>query len=332
MSSIDLPPPPDGSQPGDWRGAGLRYYRLSHFYQRQFGSRVWKVSVDGRFGCPNMDGTLAHGGCIFCDPASFSPSRRLKIGSIPEQIDEGIRRIRQRHGAGRFLAYFQPGTNTYAPVDRLRQLYQQALAHPEIVGLIVGTRPDCVPAEVLQLLAELAGRTWVAVEYGLQTCHDRSLAWINRGHDYQAFVDAVERTRGHGLHIGAHVILGLPGESRSDVQATAREVARLGIDSVKLHNLYVVKNTPLAERLAAGEVRLATRDEYVGLAVDFLERLHPECVIDRLSGDAPPQYLVGPEWCLDKQGVVRAIEAELVRRDTWQGRRRNDESKNSFPT
>ncbi len=305
----------------DWRNAGLRYYSLNCFYRWKFGGPVWKVSVDGEFGCPNVDGTVARGGCVFCDPTSFSPSRRSKIRSISQQIEEGIRRVQSRHAVDRFLAYFQPGTNTYAPVDRLRTLYEQALEHPAVIGLIVGTRPDCVPAEVLELLAELAMRKWVSVEYGLQSVHDRSLEWMNRGHRHEAFVDAIQRTRRAGLpHIGAHVILGLPGEDRDDILATAREVARLGIDSVKLHNLYVVRNTPLATMVAEGRVRMLERSEYVSFVLDFLEQLPPRCVVDRLGGDAPPQYLIGPQWCGDKPGLRKAIEDEFIRRNTWQGR------------
>jgi len=284
------------------------------------GHRVWKVSVDGGLGCPNVDGTVGTAGCIFCNVRSYSPSRRLHLTSITKQLDEGIRRIRRRHGVDRFLAYFQPATNTYAPVGRLRELWEEALRHPQVVGLVVGTRPDCVPDEVLDLLAEFAQRTWLSVEYGLQTIHDRSLDWLGRGHDYHAFLDAVRRTRERGLRIGAHVILGLPCETRDQMLATARELARLGIDSVKLHNLYVARDTPLAHMLDAGEVQLPGREEYVGYVVDFLEELPPDCVIDRLSADCPPEYLVAPSWCLDKSAVRAAIEAELARRDTWQGR------------
>ena len=279
-----------------------------------------KVSVDGGMGCPNRDGTSGRGGCIYCDPASFSPSRRLGLGSIAEQIAEGARRLKDRYRVDRFLAYFQPGTNTYAPVDRLRGLYEEALGQPGVLGLIVGTRPDCASDAVLDLLAELSGRVWVSVEYGLQSIHRRSLEWMNRGHGPEAFVDAVGRSQKRGLRVGAHVILGLPGEDRADVQATARELARLGVDSVKLHNLHAVRGTRLAELVAGGEIELPGLEGYAAMVVDFLEQLPPACVIDRLSGDAPADCLIGPAWCLDKAGVRGAIEAEFVRRETWQGR------------
>lgn len=316
-STADADRPP----PADWRSAGLRYFSRNFFNRRRFGSRVGKVSVDGGFGCPNRSPTLGTNGCLFCDPSSFSPSRRAGRKPISDQIDAAVERLRARYRADRFVAYFQPATNTYAPVRRLASLYQEALSHPNVIGLVIGTRPDCVPEEVLDLLAELSKQTWLSVEYGLQTIHDRTLDWMNRGHHYDAFLDAFQRTRRRGLLIGAHVILGLPGESPEDMLATARELARLRIDSVKLHNLHAVRNTPLAEMVADGEVRLPELEEHVGYVVDFLEQLPPSCVVDRLSGDAPPQYLVAPSWCLDKSAVRAAIDAELRRRDTWQGRR-----------
>jgi uncharacterized protein len=304
----------------DWRAAGLRYYAYNFFLRRKFGSRVQKVSVDAGFTCPNVDGTVARGGCTFCDNRSFSPSRRLPRQGIAGQIDEGIRRLKWRYDCDRFLAYFQPATNTYAPVERLRPLYEAAIAHPQIVGLAIGTRPDCVPADVLDLLAEVAGRTYLSVEYGMQTMHDRSLDWMNRGHHHDAFVDAVERSRGRSFEICVHVMLGLPGESHADMLATARELARLRPDAVKIHNLYAVKNTPLADQVAAGEVTLMGRDEYIRTLVDFLELLPPDCVVERISGEAPPDFFVGPSWCLDKPAVRAAFFAELERRDTWQGK------------
>lgn len=282
---------------------------------------MWKISVDAGLGCPNVDGTLATGGCIFCNVRSFSPSRRLNVASMTGQIDEGIRRIQRRHDVRQFVAYFQPATNTHGPLARLQALWEEALRHPLVVGLIVGTRPDSVPDNVLDQLADLSRRTWLSVEYGLQTIHEPSLDWLRRGHGYGAFLDAVERSRRRGLRIGAHVILGLPGETRDHMLATARELARLRIDSVKLHNLYVAQDTPLARLWAAGQVALPERDEYVGHVVDFLEQLAPESVIDRLSADVPREYLLAPDWCLDKSSVRAAIEAELRRRDTWQGRK-----------
>jgi uncharacterized protein len=200
-------------------------------------------------------------------------------------------------------------------------LYERALEHPQVVGLAIGTRPDCVPNDVLDLLEELAGRTYLSVEYGMQTIHDRSLDWMNRGHHHDAFLDAVERSRGRGFEICVHAILGLPGESHDDMLSTAHEVARLKIDAIKLHNLYAVKNTVLADQVARGEVHLMERDDYIGTLVDFLEVLPQSMIVERISGDAPPDYFVGPSWCLDKPAVLLALKQELERRDSWQGKR-----------
>lgn len=330
-----------------WRAAGLPYYSCNFHLRQRFGRRVQKVSVDAGFTCPNVDGTVTTGGCTFCDNRSFSPSRRLPRAGIRGQIDESIARMRLRYRkCQHFLAYFQPATNTYAPVEKLRRVYEEALSHPQVVGLVIGTRPDCVPDDVLELIEELANRPavserllqvdeslrdsefavseklrYVAVEYGMQSMHDRSLDWMNRGHHHEAMIDAVERSRGRGFEIGAHVILGLPGESHDDMLATARELGRLSVDAVKIHNLYCVKNTPLADQVASGEVKLMERADYVRTLVDFIELLPPTMIVDRISGDAPPDYFVGPAWCLDKPAVKVAVLAEFARRGTWQGAR-----------
>jgi uncharacterized protein len=311
----------------DWKAAGLRYHSYNHFLRQRFGGRVQKVSVDARFTCPNVDGTVATGGCTFCDNRSFSPSRRLPRQAIADQIAEGIRSLRRRYQkVERFIAYFQPATNTYAPVDRLRSVYAEALEHPAVVGLAIGTRPDCVADDVLELLSDIASQTYVSVEYGMQTMHDRSLDWMNRGHHHDATVDAMRRSRGRGFEICAHVMLGLPGETRECMLATAREVARLGFDAVKIHNLYAVKNTPLADQVARGEVTLMDRATYIETLVDFLELLPPNMLVERISGDAPGDYFIGPAWCLEKPAVRLAFEAELVRRDSWQGKHWNPAS------
>jgi radical SAM protein (TIGR01212 family) len=282
---------------------------------------VRRVSLDAGFTCPNVDGKVAVGGCSFCDNRSFSPSRRLPRTGILQQLQRGIDKLQVRYKNCRdFLAYFQPATNTYAPVERLRHVYAEALAHPQVVGLAIGTRSDCVDPPVLELLEEIAARTYLSVEFGMQTMHDRSLDWMNRGHHHDSFLDAVERSRGRGFEICAHVILGLPGETHEDMLATARELARVGVDAVKIHNLYAVKNTRLADEVSAGQVRLLDREAYVRVVVEFLELLPPTVVVERISGDAPPDYFIGPEWCLNKQGVRRAIEAEFARRKTWQGK------------
>ncbi|MCC6126894.1 MAG: TIGR01212 family radical SAM protein [Pirellulales bacterium] len=303
----------------DWLAAGHSYYSLNYFYKQKFGEKIRKISLDAGLDCPNRDGTLGRGGCIFCDPASFSPSRRLNLASLSAQMEEGMRQPLVRSPAQRFIAYFQPATNTYGPLDRLRAHYEEAISHPKIVGLAVGTRPDCVPDEVLDLLAELARRTFVQIEYGLQSSHNRSLRWMNRGHTYETFLDAVRRSRERNLQVGVHLILGLPSETREDMRITARELAKLNLHSLKFHNLYAVKNTRLAEMAHRGEVVLPEMADYISWVVDFLELTPPNVVIDRLCGDAPAEYLLGPPWCVNKSAVKRAVEEEFRRRGTRQG-------------
>ena len=303
-----------------WRSSGLRYFSYRHFLQQTFGHRVQKVSLDGRFTCPNVDGTVATGGCVFCDNRSFSPSRRVPRQDILAQIDDGISRLKRRYKCDHFMAYFQPATNTYAPVEKLRPLFETAISHPKVVGLAIGTRPDCVPEDVLDLLSELAEQTYLSLELGIQTIHNRTLDWMNRGHSYEVFPDAIERCRGRGFELCTHVILGLPGESHADMMATADEMARLKLDAIKIHNLYVVDNTPLADQVRNGEVELMDRDTYVETLIDFLERLPPDMVVERLSGEAPPAYFVGPSWCADKPALRNAIFSTLEERDSWQGK------------
>src|SRR5262245_47429736 len=227
---------PSGSTPD------RRYYPFSRFLRQRFGARVYRVTLDAGFTCPNVDGTVAYGGCVYCDNRSFSPNRRLPRVAIAEQVRRGVAVLEKRYGADRFLAYFQAATNTYAPVEKLRRLYDEALRHPQVIGLAVGTRPDCVPEPVLDLVTEYARGRYVCLELGLQSIHDRSLDWMNRGHYFDAFVDAVRRCAGRGFDVCAHVILGLPGESAEDMLATADALAALPVQAVKIHNLHVVTN------------------------------------------------------------------------------------------
>jgi radical SAM protein (TIGR01212 family) len=264
---------------------------------------------------------VAVGGCVYCDNRSFSPNRRLPRATVREQVQRGVTLLHERYGADHFLAYFQAATNTYAPVAKLRRLYDEALEHPQIVGLVVGTRPDCVPDDILDLLQRYARDRYVCLELGLQSIHDRSLDWMNRGHHFDAFLEAVQRCQGRGLLLCAHVILGLPDETWDDMLATADALAALPVHAVKIHNLHVVRDTPMEAMYHAGTVKMFERDDYVRLVCDFLERLPPGMVVDRLNGDAPPDYLVAPLWCLDKHSLLRAIHCELERRESWQGKK-----------
>lgn len=303
-----------------WRKAGHRFYSYNYFLRQRYGFRVQKVSIDAGFTCPNVDGTVTTGGCTFCDNRSFSPSRRVPRVGVTDQIEEGIRRLQLRYQCDHFTAYFQPATNTYAPVEQLRALYQEALAHPQVLALAIGTRPDCVPDPVMGLLEEISESSDLSVEYGIQTIHNRSLDWMNRGHHHDISLEALHRSVGRGFEVCVHIILGIPGETREDMLDTARAIASLPIDAVKIHNLYAVKNTVLADQIASGEVTLMEQKEYVTTLVDFLELLPSGMVVERISGDAPRDYFVGPAWCLNKSHIRNAVNQELANRDSWQGK------------
>lgn len=310
-----------GSSIFDWKSQGYRYYPLAPAMRRRFGCPVWKISVDAGFSCPNVDGTVGRGGCIFCNTHSFAPSRALLAGeAISRQIDEGVKRLRRRHRpASKFIAYFQPSTNTYATPETLETMYREAMRHPEIIGLAVGTRPDALPDEVLELLQRLAKETDIQLEIGLQSIYQKSLDFLRRGHDYPVFSDAFRRSSNRGLHLGVHLILGLPGESREDIRETAREIARLRPDYVKLHHLYVVRDTAIAEMYEKGLVRLPTLQEYAETVVDFLEWLPPEIIIERISSETTGDFLLGPAWTDVKHAARNAVEQEFRRRNTFQG-------------
>ncbi|GFE56876.1 TIGR01212 family radical SAM protein [Geobacter sp. AOG1] len=301
--------------------ADKRYNAFSEELKRVFGCRVHRISVDAGFTCPNRDGTVGTDGCIYCGgdgSGSFGISRGL---SITEQLADGKEVMVRKYKAAKFIAYFQPYSNTYAPVARLRTLYDEALAVPDVVGLIVGTRPDCLPPPVLDLLADYHRRTYFWLELGLQSVHDRTLALINRGHDAAVTVAAIRAASSRGLRICAHVILGLPGESREETLATAGMLNEMGVEGVKLHLLHVMRGTELADLYEQGDVRLLDRDDYVGLVCDFLERLDPRIFIQRLTGDGGRDHLIAPLWSLAKFEVLNAIDAELARRGTRQGQR-----------
>ncbi len=295
-----------------------RYRPFSVFLRERFGGRVHRVALDGGFTCPNVDGTVTTGGCNFCDNDSFSPNRRIRLKTIPAQLERGIAFLTRRFRAERFLAYFQAGTNTHGAVEKLRRLYDQALSDPRVVGLAIATRPDSLPDAVLDLLSEYQQRTFVGLEIGLQSPYDRSLEWMNRGHDVACFHDAIRRCQGRGFDLSVH---GLPGETRDDMLGTADFLAPLPIHGVKIHNLHVVRDTVLAKQYERGEVRMLERGEYLELICDFLERLPPSFVIHRLTGEAPPAHLLAPMWCLEKEALLREIVAELIRRNSWQGKR-----------
>ncbi|MCA9125790.1 MAG: TIGR01212 family radical SAM protein [Planctomycetales bacterium] len=303
----------------DWRQLGHCYYPLNLSLRQRFGCRVQKISLDGGFTCPNVDGSLTTGGCTFCDNRAFSPSRRVRRDVITAQIQRGIEGLRRRYEIEKFLAYFQPATNTYGSLDKLRMLWDAALEDERIVGLVIGTRPDCVPDEVLDLVDEYAQRTYVSLELGVQTIHDASLEWMNRGHGHAASVDALQRVQGRHFETSLHVMLGLPGETHAMMMETAWQVAKWNPHGVKIHNLYVVQRTRLAEQVGTGQVRLMEMQEYVNVLADFLEVLPPQMVIERISGDAPPKDLIAPRWVLEKGSIKQALIATLAGRQSYQG-------------
>lgn len=298
-----------------------RYNAYSDELKRVFGCRVHRISVDAGFTCPNRDGSTGRGGCIYCGghgSGALGISREL---SVTGQVEDGKEVMTRKYKAAKFIAYFQAYSNTYGPVPELRRLYDEALAVRDVVGLIVGTRPDCLPLEVLDLLGEYGQRTYFWLELGLQSPHDRTLRLINRGHDFAAFATAAAGARERGIRLCAHVILGLPGESREEMLATAGILNDLGVNGVKLHLLHVMRGTPLEWMYRRGEVSMLERDEYVGIVCDFLERLNPEISIQRLTGDGGRDYLIAPLWSLQKFEVLNAIDRELERRGTRQGSR-----------
>lgn len=305
-----------------WRAEGKRYYNLSFFYRQTFGGPVWKIPLDAGFGCPNADGTLSRFGCTFCNVASFSPARRRDgHDDVTAQLRQGVEKLRRQRKADRFIAYFQAGTNTYADPEWLETLFHDVMQMPEIVGLAVGTRPDCLPDAILELLQNVARRTWFSLEIGLQSSNDGTLRRINRGHGFAEFRDAVLRSHARGLSVCVHVMLGLPGEGPEDNRATMRALSELPISGVKFHNTYVSKDTALARLYEAGMYRPLTQDAYVETLIDCLELLSPHCVVERLTAETTDQFLIAPEWCRDKNGTLRLLERRLVERDTWQGKK-----------
>ncbi len=298
-----------------------RYRDFNSYLKEIFGERVQKISLDAGLGCPNRDGTISKNGCIFCNGRGSGTGALINSGvSIEDQIERDRQYLQKRYKAKKFIAYFQSFSNTYAPLQQLKSLYNRALSQKGIVGLSVATRPDCVDKEILELLQSYLCDYQVWIEYGLQSAHDETLKRINRGHDVACFERGVIMAHECGLNICAHIILGLPGETREMMLHTARFLSRLPIQAVKIHLLYIVKGTPVAELYEKGEIRCLEREEYVDLVVDFLERLSPDTVIQRLTGDPVKSELVAPNWAKEKLKNLNLIKETLERRGTWQGR------------
>jgi radical SAM protein (TIGR01212 family) len=297
-----------------------RYRDLNTFLRERFGYRVQKIPLDAGFTCPNRDGTLSYDGCIYCDAKGSGTGLWSQKLGITAQIEAASRTLAQRYRAGGFLAYFQAFTNTYASIECLRERYEEALNAPGVLGICVGTRPDCVSEVVLDLLASYSDRWMVWLELGLQSAHDKTLQTINRGHDFATFVHAVEETSKRGILTCAHLVVGLPGEGPNEVRETARRIAPLPLNGVKLHSLYIVRGSKLETLHQEGRYLPWTQAQYIESVCDVIERIPPDWVVQRLTGDSRPHTLVAPRWTLDKQGTLRGIKTRLEVRDTWQGR------------
>ena len=298
-----------------------RYYDLNSYLREIFGCRVQKISLDAGLSCPNRDGLISTGGCIYCNSRGSGTGAMKKGLSITAQIMKGKEFLGKRYKAEKFIAYFQSFSNTYGPFEKLKGLYEEALAIDDIVGLSIGTRPDCIDESILTMLEGYTRDYLIWIEYGLQSIHDRTLAFINRGHDVKCFKRAVEKTRKRGIKICTHVILGLPFEDRDDMLATAEAVAAMGIDGIKIHLLYVIKGTRMERLYLEGKYRCLAQEEYTDLVCDFLELLPPDIVIQRLTGDPYPAELVAPEWSPRKNETLSLIKKILANRDSWQGKR-----------
>jgi len=297
------------------------YRDFNSYLKEIFGERVQKISLDAGLGCPNRDGTISDKGCIYCDLRGSGTGALINHGfTIDEQIIRARKPIQNRYGAKKFIAYFQSFTNTYAPLPRLKALYNQALVYNDIVGLSVATRPDCVDMDILRLLGSYRKNHLVWIEYGLQSAHDRTLSRINRGHDVACFERSVIMASECGLNICAHVILGLPGEDREMMLQTARFLSNLPIQGIKIHLLYVVQGTQIASLYEKGKFRCLEQEEYVNLVVDFLELLPSDFVVQRLTGDPLKSELVAPFWARKKSENLRLIKETLQKRKTYQGR------------
>lgn len=295
-----------------------RYNAFSEHLKQKFGAKVYKITLDAGFSCPNRDGTISNSGCIFCDDSgSFSQAHSNRL-SIEEQVNVGAETLKTRFGAQKFMSYFQAFTNTYKPVEELEKIYTASLNHPDIVGLSIGTRPDCVDNEKLKLISSFAPDYYTWVEYGLQSVHDKTLLKINRGHDYKCFLDAYEKTKNSGVNVCLHIILNL-FETYEEMMQTAKTIAKLEPDGVKIHMLCALEGTKLAQMYQNGEIEFMSQDEYVSTVCDFLEYLPPKTTIHRLAGNGLRTELVAPRWIGKKLDTLNRIDREFLARNSRQG-------------
>ncbi|MNB73399.1 coproporphyrinogen III oxidase [compost metagenome] len=297
-----------------------RFHTWNYEMRETMDTKVFKVMLDAGFTCPNRDGSIAKGGCTFCSArgsGDFAGSRR---DDLVTQFNKVRDRQHLKWPNAKYIGYFQAYTNTYAPVEELREYYEIILQQPGVVGLSIATRPDCLPDDVIEYLAELNQRTYLWIEMGLQTIHNSTSDLINRAHDSQCYIDAVAKLRAHGIRVCTHIIHGLPQETHEMMLETVSAVAAMDVQGIKIHLLHLMRKTPMVKQYEAGLLRFMEQDEYVKLIVDSLELLPPEMIVHRLTGDAPREALIGPLWSLKKWEVLNAIDAELVARGSWQGK------------
>lgn len=301
-----------------------RFNAYSEYFKNYFGERIQKLSINAGMNCPNRDGTIAYGGCTYCNNDAFNPSYCDSKKTIHQQITEGIEFHAKRYRrAKKYLAYFQTFSNTYAPLSKLKEIYNEALSFPEVVGLVIGTRPDCINTEKLRYLKELSEKYYVIVEYGVETINNKTLSRINRGHTYEQSVEALQMTANAGIKTGAHFIFGLPGETKEEMLDSVKLISSLPLTTIKFHQLQIIKNTVLAKEYYTKQFDFPqfSLDEYIDFIVSFTERLNPAFVIERFAGEVPPRFLAGPGWeKIRNDQILNRIEHRLTELNTWQGK------------
>ena len=299
-----------------------RYNQFSAYLKNRFGAKVYKITIDAGFSCPNRDGTISKGGCIFCDDSGSFSQAHSNLLSIENQVNEGIKTLSARFKAEKFMSYFQAYTNTYRPVNELEKIYKASLNNPDIVGISIGTRPDCVDEDKLSLISDISKDYYTWLEYGLQSSHDKTLLKINRGHDYDCFLRAYDKTKEKGINVCVHVIFGL-WESRDEILQTAQRLAALKIDGIKIHMLCALKGTKLAQMYENKEIDFMSEDEYVSLVCDFLEILPSQTTVHRLAGNGFRKTLIAPRWLGAKLDCLNKIDREFLKRNSYQGAKFN---------
>jgi len=307
-----------GNMPVNFNGTDKRYNQFSAFLKNKFGAKVYKITIDAGFSCPNRDGTISDGGCVFCDESGSFSQAHSNVLSVREQVNTGAETLSKRFKAEKFMAYFQAYSNTYKPVEELKNIYDSALMHKDIVGISIGTRPDCVDEDKLKLISSYKDDYYTWIEYGLQSIHNKTLKRINRGHDFDTFLKSYEKTKEFGINVCVHVILGL-WETHEEMMQTAQKLAELEVDGVKIHMLCALEGTRLAELYKIGKIDFMSEEDYINTVCDFLEYLPPKTTIHRLAGNGLKRELIAPRWIGKKLDALNKIDREFLKRNTFQG-------------